>query len=134
MTGLDTNILVRYVTQDDPDQSPAAGKFIEKNCSAQSPGFINHIVLCELIWVLKRCYKAENNQALQVIGQILRTVQLQVQEPQIVWKALRLAQKGRADFADYMIGQINLAQECETTLTFDKAAAETGATSLLETS
>lgn len=124
MIGLDTNIMVRYITQDDPGQTTLATHFIEQHCSRESPGFINYVVLCELVWVLKRCYKAEQTQALQVIEQILRTVQLQVQEPQVVWKALRLAQKGRADFADYLISQMNLAYGCETTVTFDQTAAE----------
>lgn len=132
MIGLDTNILVRYITQDDPVQSPAASQFIEKNCSADAPGFVNYLVLCELVWVLKRCYKVEQDQALKVIEQILKTVQLQVQEPQIVWKALRLARKNKADFADYLITQINSAHGCETTVTFDQAAAQISGTKLLK--
>jgi predicted nucleic-acid-binding protein len=132
MTGLDTNILVRYVTQDDPVQAPLATGFIEKNCSAESPGFINHIVLCELIWVLKRCYKVNQDQALQVIEQILRTAQLQVQEPQIVWKALKQAQKDKADFADFLSTQINLASGCEETVTFDRDASKINGAALLD--
>ncbi len=59
MTGIDTNVLVRYIVQDDPAQSALATTFIEKNCTAKKPGFINLIVLCELTWVLKRAYRAE---------------------------------------------------------------------------
>ena len=132
MTGLDTNLLVRYVTQDDPVQASLATGFIEKNCSAESPGFINHIVLCELIWVLKRCYKVNQDQALQVIEQILRTAQLQVQEPQIVWKALKQAQKDKADFADFLSTQINLASGCEETVTFDRDASKINGAALLD--
>lgn len=133
MTGLDTNILVRYITQDDSTQAALATHFIEQNCSGESPGFINHIVLCELVWVLKRCFKADQAQALQVIEQILRTVQLRIQEPQVAWKALKLAQKGKADFADFLSIQVNLANGCDETVTFDKAAAEiSGATLLAE--
>jgi len=109
MTGIDTNILVRYITQDDPQQSALATRFIEEKCSPECPGFINHIVLCELVWVLNRCYKTDRMQSLQVIEQLLRTAQFQIQEPQIVWKALKLAQKGKADFADFLISQINLS-------------------------
>ena len=132
MTGLDTNILVRYVTQDNPAQASLATDFIEKNCSAESPGFINHIVLCELIWVLKRCYKVNQDQALQVLEQILRTAQLQVQEPQIVWKALKQAQKDKADFADFLSTQINLASGCEETVTFDRDASKINGATLLD--
>jgi len=132
MTGLDTNILVRYVTQDDPVQAPLATAFIEKNCSPESPGFINYIVLCELIWVLKRCYKVNQDQALQILEQILRTAQLQVQEPQIVWKALKQAQKDKADFADFLSTQINLANGCEETVTFDRDASKINGATLLD--
>jgi predicted nucleic-acid-binding protein len=61
----------------------------------------------------------------------LRTAQFQIQEPQIVWKALKLAQKGKADFADFLISQINLFHQCETTITLDGAAAEISHNTLL---
>ena len=52
MIGLDTNVLVRYITQDDPNQSVAATRLIEGQCTRESPGYICHIVLCEILWVL----------------------------------------------------------------------------------
>jgi predicted nucleic-acid-binding protein len=160
MTGLDTNVLVRYLAQDDPAQARTASRFIEEQCSAESPGFINHIVLCELIWVLKRCYAVKQNvqypvdegnrytvtimvrkgilkscqeQALQVIEQLLRTVQFKVQDPEVVWAALRQARNGKADFPDCLIGRINISHGCQETVTFDQAAAEIDGISLLET-
>jgi len=133
MTGLDTNVLVRYLAQDDPVQARTASRFIEEQCSAESPGFINHIVLCELIWVLKRCYAVKQEQVLQVIEQLLRTVQFKVQDPEIVWAALRQSRKGKADFPDCLIGRINISHGCQKTVTFDQAAAEIDGISLLET-
>jgi predicted nucleic-acid-binding protein len=124
MTGLDTNVLVRYLAQDDPKQSPAASRFIEEQCSAEAPGFINHLVLCELVWVLKSCYAVGREQTLQVIEQILKTVQLRIQEPQLVWAALRQARDGKADFPDCLIGRINTSQGCQHTVTFDRVAAD----------
>lgn len=132
MIGLDTNILIRYITQDDPDQSPRATRFIEENCSVKKPGFINHLVLCEIVWVLERCYRSARKDTLAVIEQILKTVQFEVQEPQIVWKALRIAQKNSADFSDCLISQINRTHECRTTITFDKAASKINGMHLLE--
>jgi predicted nucleic-acid-binding protein len=61
MIGLDTNVLVRYVAQDDSLQSPIAAEFIETVCSEKHPGFINHIVLCETVWVLDRCYHTDKD-------------------------------------------------------------------------
>ena len=131
MIGLDTNVLVRYISQDDPNQAALATDFIEGNCSKESPGFVNHIVLCELFWVLKRCYGINQSRSLEIIGQIMRTVQLRVHEPQIVLKALRLAQKGSADFADYLISQINLSEGCNATVTLDRKAAKINSMKLL---
>ena len=124
MIGIDTNVLARYIVQDDPEQASVASHFIENNCSSEMPGFINHIVLCELIWVLKRCYKVKQSDALKVIEQILRTVQLQVQQPQVVWQAVKAARSGKADFADYLSCRINIASGCLKTVTFDVAASE----------
>ena len=124
MIGIDTNILVRYITQDDPDQARVATHFIETQCSQGSPCFINHIVLCELVWVLRRCYQADHEQALAVIEQILRTAQLKVQEPQTVWTALKIARSGKADFADCLISMINQSAGCSYTITLDRNAAK----------
>jgi len=122
--GLDTNVLVRYITQDDPDQARLVTNFLESRCSRKSPCFINHIVLCELVWVLRRCYQVGNKQALAIIEQILRTVQFQVQEPQVVWNALRMAKSGKADFPDCLISMINQSEGCKSTITLDQNAAK----------
>ena len=124
MIGIDTNVLVRYITQDDPEQARIATNFIEEQCSRKIPGFINHIVLCELVWVLRRSYRVDREQILTVIDQILRTVQIQVQNPQVVWRALKLARTSEADFADCLIAGINGAADCSTTITFDQRAVE----------
>lgn len=121
MTGIDTNVLVRYIAQDDPHQAEAASEFIESTCTPEQPGYINHIVLCEIVWVLQRCYKVSSEEALRIIEQILRTEQFQVQSPEVVWQALREARSGRGDFADNMNLAINKEAGCEQTVTFDKA-------------
>lgn len=119
MIGIDTNVLVRYIVQDDPGQAEAATRFIEDSCTVETPGFVNHGVLCELSWVLQRCYKASRRDILKVIEQILRTEQFQVQGPQVVWQALNEAWSGKADFADYINLSINRDAGCEKTATFD---------------
>ena len=133
MIGLDTNVLVRYITQDDPKQSEAASKYIEENCSAETPGYVNHIVLCEIIWVLQSCYKVNRFEALAVIKQILRTEEFRVQEPQVIWLALADTREGKADFADYLNVRINKEAGCEKTITFDKALQTTKGVTVLGT-
>ena len=123
MIGIDTNVLIRYLAQDDPIQSQLATKFIEKHCTAETPGFINHITLCEMCWVLKRLYKTRNEELHRIIEQLLRTAQLAVQHPQIVWMALEAFQRSDADFPDCLISQVNLENDCASTVTLDRQAS-----------
>ena len=55
--GIDANVLVRHLVKDVPDESERASRFINERCTVENPGFINHIVLCETVWVLRRAYK-----------------------------------------------------------------------------
>lgn len=130
MIGLDTNVLVRYIAQDDPVQSPRAVKFIEKECSAERPGFIGLVTIAELVWVSETCYGASKHDVVKLLRLILSTKQLVVQDAEIVWKTLRLFEGGHADFSDYLVEQIASAAGCETTMTFDKTAAKAGMTLL----
>lgn len=126
MIGIDTNVLVRYIAQDDPTQSKRASRLIEHECSAASPGFISLIVLVELVWVSESCYDASHDEVAEIVKRILSTRQLVVQNAEIAWKALRLFESGKADFADYLVERIAAAAGCSAVVTFDKAAARTG--------
>jgi predicted nucleic-acid-binding protein len=123
MIGLDTNVLVRYLAQDDPPQSALAVEFIENACSEKRPAFINHIVLCETVWVLDRCYHVEKDTLAVILGKILKTEQFKIQNIDMVWRALKEFKKSAADFADCLLGQNNLGYGCEYTVTFDKKAS-----------
>jgi predicted nucleic-acid-binding protein len=131
MIGIDTNVLVRYLAQDNPDQTKIATAFIEDNCTKDNLGFINHITLCEMCWVLKRLYKTPKEQLAGIIEQLLRTTQLCVQEPQVVWMALEEFKADNADFPDCLIAQINLANYCSSTVTFDVRASNAAGFNLL---
>ncbi|AWK14558.1 type II toxin-antitoxin system VapC family toxin [Candidatus Fukatsuia symbiotica] len=124
MIGLDTNVLVRYVTQDDPIQSPKATELIE-SLSAEKPGFITMVSVVELVWVLRSCYHLEKEKIVHVLKILLRTRELILERAEIVWQALRLFSRSKADFADCLIERCAHAAECEYTLTFDSKAAET---------
>ena len=124
MIGLDTNVLVRYLVQDDPAQSKLATKFIEKNCTDSEPGFIGHIVLCELSWVLESNYQQSRDQIANVIEQILQVSQLAIPNTELIWRALSDYRDSNADFSDYLLSRTNQATGCEYTLTFDKKAAK----------
>jgi predicted nucleic-acid-binding protein len=107
--GLDTNVIVRYIVQDDQRQAALATKLFERTLSAEDPGFITCVTLCETTWVLADCYKAE-----------------------ATWKALRAWKGSSADFADALIGQVVAAQGGAKTVTFDRAAAKLAGFELLQ--
>ncbi len=131
MIGIDTNVIVRYIVQDDPKQARAATKLIEKSCSSDNPGYINHIVLCEIVWVLKRNYKLDKASICQVIEQIMRTDRIVIEDTQLVWRALETFKETKADFADCLLGQMNLQAGCQYTATLDAASVTIGYKHLL---
>jgi predicted nucleic-acid-binding protein len=121
MTGLDTNILVRYLTQDDPVQSAQANQLIEQTLNEGKSLFINHIVLCELIWVLTRAYDYPKSDVVEVIEKILFAHQFEIEEKNSVFEAVNDFKTSQADFADCLIGVKNRNAGCEKTWSFDKA-------------
>ena len=123
MIGLDTNVVIRYLVQDDKKQSAAATRFIEKSLTKDTPGYINHISLCEIVWVLQSCYGVTKPQVREIIDGLLTTKQLNVENVEVTWKALRAFDANSADFCDALIGQVNIHSGCEYTATFDKKAA-----------
>lgn len=124
MIGLDTNVVIRYLVQDDKKQSAAASRFIEKSLTAESPGYINHITLCEIAWVLQRCYGVTKPRLKEIVEELLTTKQFVVENVEVIWKALRAFDANIADFSDALIGQLNIRSGCKHTVTFDKNAAK----------
>ena len=124
MIGLDTNVLVRYLVQDDPGQSRKAAQVIAKRCTRDDPGFVNRIVLCELVWVLESAYGYSKDTIVVVLEKLLRTSQLKIEDMQSAWIAFRIYQKGKADFADCLLGTTNRIGGCNETVTFDRAASK----------
>ena len=123
MIGLDTNVLVRYVTQDDPVQSPKASELIE-SLTTLSPGFVSLVSVVELVWVLQSCYQCAKNDIVVVLETLLRTRELTVEHAEVIWQALRRFTANNADFADCLIERCAHAAGCEYTATFDLSAAK----------
>ena len=119
MIGLDTNILVRYLTQDDPDQSRKASKEIEKGLSAGHMFFIADIVMCELVWVLETAYRYDRREIVPVLENILRTKQFQFENKDLLWKSLVDYRNKKGDFAEHLIGLVGHNAGCRETITFD---------------
>jgi predicted nucleic-acid-binding protein len=123
MIGLDTNILVRYIAQDDAGQSRVATRILEQSLSPEQPGFVTLVALCELVWVLESSYDCQRPKVVEALALLLRAKQLAVEQADLAWKALRGYAAGEADFADALIAQASLVAGCERVLTFDKKAA-----------
>ena len=132
MIGLDTNVLIRYIVQDDEKQSRLATAFIEDQCSVDNPAFINEITLCEVVWVLKRAYRYDKAVILNVIKQLLNINELHIASYQAVLLAYEDYEKGKADFSDYLIARINQKSGCYMTVSFDKKACDSQNFKLLD--
>ncbi len=121
MIGIDTNVLVRYLTQDDPAQARKATHVIETAAEQGELLYITSIVLCELIWVLEDAYGYHRHDMQTVLERILRTAQFRFDNKEHLWQALHDYRAGRADFSDYLIGRLGTHAGCQETVTFDKA-------------
>lgn len=130
MIGLDTNVLVRYIMQDDPRQSVQATKLME-SLDAERPGFISLVSVIELYWVLTSCYDLSPVQVKQALDVLLRTKQIVVDRADQVLRALRVFEIGKADFADCLIERTAAAAGCSKTMTFDVNAAKHAGMTLL---
>ena len=126
MIGLDTNVVIRYVTQDEPRQAAAVNRLFEKTLSAENPGFVASITLCEIAWVLADCYGASKAHIRDVIAGLLGSKQIVVESAELAWRALRAWENSSADFSDALIGQAAFAHGAGKVLTFDKSAAKLG--------
>jgi predicted nucleic-acid-binding protein len=118
--GLDTNVLVRYLTQDAPAQSRKANAAIAAVTAAGDRCFVDLIVLCELTWVLRGAYGAKKSEVVAVLDALLVTPQLVLEERALVRAALEEFRRGPADFADYLLGHVNSEAGCDQTATFDR--------------
>lgn len=130
MIGLDTNVLVRYIMQDDIKQSPKATKLME-SLSVETPGFAPIVAIVELVWVLESSYDLSRQQVSQAVDLLLRAKPLVVERADLVAKALRTFNAGTADFADCLIERTAASFGCERTMTFDKGAAKTAGMTLV---
>ena len=126
MIALDTNVIARYLLRDDPAQFRQAAETIEAAVDGDGC-FLPLVVLCELVWVLRSCVKADRHEIAQTIGDLLLTGGMTIESADIAHTALQKYSRGKGDFADYIIGATADAHDAESTVTFDrKLAGEMG--------
>jgi predicted nucleic-acid-binding protein len=130
MIGLDTNIVVRYLTHDDAAQTAAAVRLID-SLTSDKPGFLSLIAIVELVWVLEVSYRFKKSEIAQVLETLLRSKELVIEQAEIVAQALRKFGASRADFADCLIERCGHTAQCQYTATFDRNAATAAGMKLL---
>ena len=122
MIGLDTNVIVRYLTQDDPVQSQRATGVIEQHLTAQRPGFVSIVAMVETVWVLERCYDLSALELAVAIERMLQIDSLLIEAEQEVFTAMIALKNGQSSFAGALTAALGAKSGCSCTLTFNRKA------------
>jgi predicted nucleic-acid-binding protein len=122
MIGLDTNILVRHLTQDDPGQSPQATEIIERRLTDSDPGFVSIVAMVETVWVLESTYRFSDTDIAAAVERMLQIDTLVIENEREVFIAMTALRDGRGSFADGLIALLGVRAGCSHTVTFDRAA------------
>jgi predicted nucleic-acid-binding protein len=117
--GIDTNILVRFLVRDDPEQAQTVRSLFERAEIENDRFHVSSIVLCELVWVLRSRYRLGREDVCSILDALLDIGLLQIQDRDLARRALAEFRQGPADFSDYLIGWQDRRAGCEETLTFD---------------
>jgi predicted nucleic-acid-binding protein len=134
MIGLDTNIIIRYLTQDDKKQSKLATQLIEQTLSTEFPGFITLLTLVEISWVLESCYGSSKADVSKLLSDLLVSKQLLIERKDMAYIAIKRCKASNADFSDALITVISELEGCKKMFTFDKKAQTVGMEILTEKS
>ena len=122
MIGLDTNVLIRYLTQDDRVQSAKARDILERGLTLKNPGFVSVVAMVETVWVLDRAYGLTAQEIATAVERLLQVEVLTIENEQEVFTAMVALKQGRGSFADALIAELGARAGCTRTLTFDQKA------------
>ena len=134
MIGLDTNVLVRYLTQDDAKQAALATRLIEEKLTVAEQGFISLVVVAELCWVLGSLFDATTDELVATMEDLLNTPRFYIEKREVLQAAIgrfKRASSRKEGFADALIAEIAAGAGCKATMTFDKAAVRAAGMTLL---
>lgn len=118
--GLDTNLVVRFITQDDTTQTKNVRKLLESYRGNLRSLYIADVSLCEIIWVLKTAYKYDKKSIVETLQALMGIEEFRFSSKELIKQALALYENGKASFADYFIILKNKEAGCEYTYSFDK--------------
>jgi len=120
--GLDTNVLIRYLTQDHPIQSAKATEVMERRLTPENPGFVSVVAMVETVWVLDRAYSLTAKEISAAVEGLLQVEVLAIENEQEVFTAMVALKQGRGSFSDALIAELGTRAGCARTLTFDQKA------------
>ena len=123
MKAIDTNVLVRFLVNDEPRQSKVAHNLFYEAELARDRLYVSNMVLLETIWVLESAYDVDRESLLETLNELLLMPVLALESRELIQAVLVSARTGKADLSDLFIGHAAQLAGCETTLTFDKVAA-----------
>lgn len=121
MIGFDTNVLLRYITYDDPTQARRVDALVERARESGERILIDDVVICEAVWVLRTGYGLGHDTIAKVLDKLFNTAFFLFEDRALLREALDAYRTGAADFADYVIGLRNARAGCDHTVTFDRA-------------
>jgi predicted nucleic-acid-binding protein len=131
MIALDTNILVRLMTQDDPRQATLAERLIQQATETGQECFVSDVVLCELEWVLENSYGATRSDLLVAIQELAGRQIFVFENSDSLQQAINLYRESKVEFSDALIGAKAWAKGAVTTYTFDRVLSRQEGFSLL---
>jgi predicted nucleic-acid-binding protein len=110
---------VRFLVEDDPDQTQRAGQVLQRAVDSDTACYVSDVVMCEIVWVLETTYKFRRPEIFGVLERLIRARHLTYSSPDRLARALEAYRSGGGDFADYVIREHALAAGCEAVVTFD---------------
>lgn len=119
MIAIDTNVLIRFLVEDDAAQTERVRKLLQQAVDSDSPSYVSDIVMCEVVWVLERSYKFRRAEIGAALQRVLRARHLAFLSSEQLARALEAYDRGRGDFADYLIREHARAGGCQAVATFD---------------
>ncbi len=130
MIGLDTNVLLRAITADDPAAARRARQILGR-LNEGAAGRVNGVVLAELAWTLRARYGYERSEIADIVEGLMSSPAIEVSDRDAVSAAITRSRDDALDFADALIGELNRVAGCDTTLTFDRKASRSSAFTLI---
>ncbi len=132
MIGLDTNVLIRAITRDEPKASQAAVALLS-GLTSENPGVLNSVVIAEMAWTLRTGYDYQRLEIVEVVDRLLQSPAYVFTDRQAMNETVSRCRAENLHLADALIAELNRKMGCLRTMTFDVQAANSSAFALVET-